>query len=78
MSEKSTNPFVADGHERIQATIEYRQKVHAIQARIWARYQEQLTQATFLQRLRLHRQIRREIQAERAALDSDEALYFHR
>ena len=78
MAEKPTDRFVADGHERLQATIEYRQQVQAIQVRVWASYQGQLRQATFWQRLRLHWQIRHEIQAECAALTSDEALYFQR
>ena len=77
MAEKPHDRFVADGRERLQATIEYRQKVQAIQARIQARHQEQLRQATFWQRFRLRWQIRREVQAECAALGSDEALYFH-
>jgi hypothetical protein len=77
MAEKPQDRFVADGHERLQGTIEYRQKVQAIQAGVQARYQEQLRQATFWQRFRLRWQIRREIEAECAALASDEALYFH-
>jgi len=76
MAEQPTNQFIAGGRECLEATPEYRQKRDAIKARLLASYHDQLTQATFWQRLRIHWIIQREFQNACADLVSDEALFF--
>ena len=78
MSNQPSEQFVADGQERLRATDEYLQQQHAIRTRIKASYQDQFAHASFWQWLRLHWQMRQEIEQVCAELASEEALYFHR
>jgi len=78
MSSYPSQQFVADGQERLQATDEYLLLQHAIRTRIRASYQERFAHASFWRRLRLHWQMRREIERACAELASEEALYFQR
>ena len=77
MPQQPPDQFVADGQQRIHATHQYWQKVQEIHARIWARYADQLAQASLLQRWGLGWKIRREIRQACADLAPDEALYLH-
>jgi hypothetical protein len=67
---KSREHFVEDGAKRYLAIIE-----PEIRAAVRAEYAEQLAKASVLQRLRLHRAIRREIRRRITAALSPRASY---
>ena len=78
MSDQPSEQFVADGQERLLTTDEFLQQQYAIRTRIRASYQDRFAHASFWQWLRLHWQMRHEVERACAELASDEALYFHR
>jgi len=65
--------FLPDGRERALQANEA--KIKAIEARIRARYAEQLAKAGVLERLRIEARIRRELQAEIERIAPSNGLY---
>lgn len=72
----SDERFVADGHERLTKSSEFRATREAVIASVQARYAEQLAGAGILRRLVLRLRMRREITHELAKLAPPDALYF--
>ena len=72
----SDDRFVADGHERLTKSSEFRAARSAVITSVQARYADQLAAAGILRRLMLRLRIRREIAQELAKLAPPDALYF--
>ncbi|HEX6861569.1 MAG TPA: hypothetical protein VF414_02075 [Thermoanaerobaculia bacterium] len=68
--------FVADGHERLTKSSEFRAARAEVIAAVRARYAEQLAGAGILLRLAIHLRMRREIAQELDKLAPPAALYF--
>ncbi len=71
----SDERLVADGHERLTNSSEFRAARAAIIAAARARYAEPLAGAGILRRLVLHLRMRREIAQELDKLAPPDALY---
>jgi hypothetical protein len=72
----SDENFVADGHERLTKSSEFRAARAEVLAAVRARYAEQLAGAGILRRLAIHLRMRREIAQELDKLAPPDALYF--
>jgi len=72
----SDDRFVADGHERLTKSSEFRVARSAVIASVQARYADQLAAAGILRRLVLRLRMRREVAQELAKLAPPDALYF--
>ena len=68
--------FVADGHERLAESSEFRMARAAVITSVQARYAEQLAGAGIFRRLVLRLRLRREIAQELSKLAPPDALYF--
>ena len=71
----SDERFVADGHERLTSSDEYKEARAAIVAAVQARYAEPLAGAGAFRRIVLLLRRRREISRELAKIAPPDALY---
>lgn len=67
--------IVADGHDRLRDSHEYREAVERITREVEGRFQSEMAKAPFWRRLWLRHRIRRTIRAELDKLFPPDALY---